>query len=122
MGKQKVEYYKGDFDLLTEIKGWDKYLISECGNIIVNSYNDRKLIISNQIINGKLTGYKYVALIDENKKVHRIAVHRLVAMTFIDNVDNLPEIDHIDKNRSNNHVSNLRWRSIKDNRDDREWS
>ncbi len=36
-------------------------------------------------------------------------VHRLVAQTFIPNPMNYPEVDHIDGNKSNNHVSNLRW-------------
>ena len=37
-----------------------------------------------------------------------IGVHRLVAQSFIDNVDNLPEVDHIDGDKTNNNVTNLR--------------
>lgn len=37
------------------------------------------------------------------------SVHRLVAKAFLPNPDNLPEVDHIDGNPSNNNVSNLRW-------------
>jgi len=36
-------------------------------------------------------------------------VHRLVGITFIENPDNKKTIDHIDKDKSNNKVSNLRW-------------
>ena len=36
-------------------------------------------------------------------------IHRLVGQAFIANPDNLPEIDHIDKNTTNNSVDNLRW-------------
>ena len=36
-------------------------------------------------------------------------VHRLVAETWVPNPDNLPEINHIDGNPQNNHISNLEW-------------
>lgn len=36
-------------------------------------------------------------------------VHRLVAMAFIPNPNNLPEVNHKDFNRYNNHISNLEW-------------
>lgn len=42
-------------------------------------------------------------------------VHRLVADAFIDNPDCLSEVDHIDDNRQNNIVGNLRWISREDN-------
>lgn len=42
-------------------------------------------------------------------------VHRLIAETFIPNPENKPCIDHIDRDRLNNNVSNLRWSTIKEN-------
>jgi hypothetical protein len=47
-------------------------------------------------------------------------VHRLVAEAFIPNPDNKPVIDHIDRNRANNVVSNLRWASHSQNQQNRE--
>lgn len=42
-------------------------------------------------------------------------IHRLVAETFLPNDNNLPQVDHIDRNRIHNDISNLRWVSVKDN-------
>lgn len=41
--------------------------------------------------------------------------HRLVAITFLDNKNNLPIVDHIDRIRTNNIIYNLRWVSSKEN-------
>ena len=53
-------------------------------------------------------GYMNVELRMNNKK-RRTSVHRLVAEAFIDNPLNLPQINHKDENKVNNHVSNLEW-------------
>ena len=55
-------------------------------------------------------GYRRVCI-----KCKTYLVHRLIAETFIPNPENKPCIDHIDRNRDNNDVSNLRWVTIKEN-------
>lgn len=59
-------------------------------------------------------GYMDVTVGPKNFRTTR-KVHRLVAEAFIPNPDNLQEIDHIDRIRHNNDVSNLRWISHEDN-------
>ena len=44
-------------------------------------------------------------------------VHRLVAQTFIPNPDNKPTVDHINRKRDDNRVSNLRWATQREQRD-----
>ena len=45
----------------------------------------------------------------------RVLIHRLVAMAFIPNPDDLPQVNHKDENPSNNHVDNLEWCTAKYN-------
>ena len=60
-------------------------------------------------------GYKQVALYDEHGKRHHRYVHDLVAETFIENVDNKPQVNHIDCDKSNNSINNLEWCTCKEN-------
>lgn len=53
-------------------------------------------------------GYLQLILCKEGKQKH-LYVHRLVAQAFIDNPDNLPEVNHRDENKENNRVENLEW-------------
>ena len=53
-------------------------------------------------------GYPQLSLIvDTKRKTHK--VHRLIAITFIPNPDNLPEVDHINGIKYDNQPKNLRW-------------
>jgi hypothetical protein len=57
----------------------------------------------------KLLGYLYITLTDRNKKPSSKRVHRLIAETFINNLENKLEVNHIDNNKLNNSVDNLEW-------------
>lgn len=59
-------------------------------------------------------GYLYVDLYNHMKH-QRYYIHRLVALTFIPNPKNLPQVNHIDANKSNNIQSNLEWVTAKEN-------
>lgn len=52
-------------------------------------------------------GYKTVALTRD--KIFLKKVHRLVAEVFIDNPDDLPQVNHLDGNKANNNLENLEW-------------
>lgn len=59
-------------------------------------------------------GYEVVGLSINGKSYHR-TVHRLVAQAFIPNPNNLPTVNHINEDKTDNRVSNLEWTSIADN-------
>lgn len=59
-------------------------------------------------------GYPRVGLWKNGTQIHYV-VHRLVAKAFIPNPQNKPNINHIDANKENNHVSNLEWCTQKEN-------
>ena len=87
------------------IEGYeDLYKIYENGEVESYKYNKTKIL--KPCINTH--GYKYVILSKNCKiKVHKI--HRLLALHFIDNPNEYSEIDHIDINKLNNNLENLRW-------------
>ena len=73
-----------------------------------------------RILNGSVAhGYVQVGLC-RNGEQKLFLVHRLVATAFIPNPDNLPEVDHIDRNPLNNSVENLRWVSHQENTENRD--
>lgn len=85
-----------------------QYKINEQGEIF-NTKTNKQLYGSI-----KSNGYKSVTLtINGIKKSYMI--HRLVALTFIPNPNNLPQVNHKDRNKINNNVDNLEWVSANDN-------
>lgn len=85
-----------------------KYIISNYGRV-KNKKLDREL-------KGTLDkdGYCKVGLRIKNKRIYRF-VHRLVAIEFIPNIGNKPQVNHIDGNKSNNNVDNLEWVTTQEN-------
>lgn len=59
-------------------------------------------------------GYVRVSLTKEGKEWNK-QVHRLVAIAFIPNHENKPQVNHIDGVKSNNNVENLEWATSQEN-------
>lgn len=78
----------------------DNYYITENGEVY-SSFNGKKRRLKTQITE---KGYERIKI---QGKMYQI--HRLVAMNFIPNPNNLPQVNHKDCNKLNNCVDNLEW-------------
>ena len=96
-------------EIWKEIKGYEGlYEVSSEGR--VKSTGKKKGIMRP----GTSKGYLKVGLTKDGIR-SMFRVHRLVAEAFIPNPDNKPEVDHINGDRKDNRVENLRWMTHKEN-------
>lgn len=88
-----------------DIVGYENlYQISTYGNVKSLKYGKERILKPAKTWDG----YLQVDLYNQgNKKTHLI--HRLVAMAFIENPQNLPQVNHKDEDKTNNRVSNLEF-------------
>lgn len=79
-------------------------------DIDVSSHGRVRRNSSNSLLTGSVSddGYRLVE-ISQRGDCTTISIHRLVALTFLDNPENLPEVNHKDGDKSNNCVWNLEW-------------
>lgn len=96
------------------------YQVSNKGNV---RSLDRKVnyLHGTKINKGKMLkpgnnadGYLFVTL-SKNNVVRPARINRMVATAFIPNPNNLPSVNHKDKNRTNNNVENLEWCTVEYN-------
>ena len=59
-------------------------------------------------------GYKTIGLYTNKRKIYP-TIHRLIAIAFIPNPENKPQVNHIDGNKLNNSIDNLEWTTPRDN-------
>lgn len=105
------------------IKGYEGlYVVSNLGRIaflgrvVKNGNGERNIPPRLLEIKHKKNGYFYVDLWSNNKG-HHSYVHRIIAQAWIDNPNNFTQIDHINGNRLDNSIGNIRWCSYAMNND-----
>ena len=87
---------------MRNISGFDDYCINEFGEIY--SLKTKMYIKPSDNYNN----YKVITFRKDGIK-KQFRLHRLVAETFLPNPNNKSQVNHIDGNKANNHVSNLEW-------------
>jgi len=91
-----------------DVNGYSNYLIYKDGRV----FSKKKGIFLKPNIG--TTGYYYVKLYKENwKDKHTKKIHRLIADHYIPKIEGYDIVDHKDRNRLNNDISNLRWVNYK---------
>jgi hypothetical protein len=103
---------KGDVIMIKQIPGFKFYYADTEGNIyskVNNAGKERKELYKLKLVPDRY-GYLNVGL---HHKLYK--VHRLIAMTFIENKEDKPQVNHIDGDKTNNNVSNLEWCTSSEN-------
>ena len=97
-----------EHEIFSIIEGFDNYAISNLGRVIN--------ITTERILKPQLStkGYYYIKLCQNGVKKH-LKIHRLIGIAFIENPESKECIDHIDNNRLNNNILNLRWATYSEN-------
>ena len=97
------------------IKGYeDLYEISNCGAVrsltrVVAGKNNSLRTLKGRILKPhEYRGYLTVELSKDGDS-KKFKIHRLVAEAFVQNVNNLPQVNHKDENKLNNRADNLEW-------------
>ena len=85
-----------------------EYIVSSDGNIFSTKNVGRGKYHKQLTQRLDADGY-YEVTVGKNYKRVSMKVHRIIALAFIPNPNNLPEVDHIDNNKINNDASNLQW-------------
>lgn len=88
---------------------YGEYYVSNLGRVM--STNGKPKILTPQT---NYLGYKYMNLTIDGKNV-KPKLHRLVALAFLPNPENKTDVNHIDRDKSNNRLDNLEWTTHKEN-------
>jgi len=100
---------------MKQIPGFSNYYISEDARVY-STISEDFIVVNVEMCRTKNKRVRLKVYNDDNKRVS-MDLSRLVALTYLENPENKPEVNHKDGNCYNNNLSNLEWNTIKENRD-----
>lgn len=90
----------------------DNYYVDTDGHLYYLCEND---MLYKKKVHISRNGYCYVSITYKKGGSKKHYLHRVIAMSFIPNPENKPQVNHIDENKQNNAVDNLEWVTPKEN-------
>ena len=90
-----------------QMEGFSLYDILEDGRVW--SYLSNKYLVTKKSNSDPKRNYWKIRLTADDGKTKSFYIHRLVAMLFVNNPNNLQQVDHLDGDHNNNHYTNLEW-------------
>ena len=97
-----------EVETFVEIEGFEKYEVSNLGR--VRNIKSGRILKPHLNHNGYLKHHLY-----KHNKLKELFLHRIIAIAFIDNPEEKPQVNHIDENKLNNDLSNLEWCTEREN-------
>ncbi|QIW89920.1 HNH endonuclease [Bacillus phage Izhevsk] len=93
------------------VENGDSYEVSNLGNVrSIDRLDSRGCNRKGKLMKPKTSKKGYIEVtLTKNNKGKTYKMHRLVALAFIPNIENKPEVNHKDGNKGNNKMGNLEW-------------
>ena len=101
--RENFQGFLHEYGTFEDVKGLSKYKVSELGFVL--NKKTHKLHLPKFMKDG----HEHVLVADDTGQRKWVPVRFIVAKTFVNNDDNLLNVEHIDGDKSNNIANNLRW-------------
>jgi hypothetical protein len=97
-----------------DVKGYEGlYFVNEFGEIYSYPKKTRKGV-RKMLTHKNKNGYLSIDLC-KNGNIKKYSLHRIIALAFLDNIENKEQVNHINGNKHDNRIENLEWSTRSEN-------